>query len=169
MTALYAVGLVLTLALVFYLASSGGLPYTRHEKLFTAAERNFYFALKAAVGNRYTIFGKVRVADLVKVTRKTNDKRGYRALARIAQKHVDYVLCDPATLEIICTVELNDSTHERKDRIDRDRFVTEVFNHIGLPIAWFKARSAYDIRAVQQQIEHAIAAPKQVAQNAAPK
>lgn len=169
MTAIYVIGLAALLAVVFFLASPGGLPYTRHEKLFSAAERNFYFALKTAVGNRYTIFGKVRVADLVKVTRKTNDKRGYRALARIAQKHVDYVLCDPATLEIICTVELNDSTHERKDRIDRDRFITEVFDHIGLPIAWFKARSVYDIKAVQQQIEHAIAAPKQVAPNGAPK
>lgn len=156
MTALYAVGLVLTLALVFYLASSGGLPYTRHEKLFTAAERNFYFALKAAIGNRYTIFGKVRVADLVKVTSKTNGERGYRALARIAQKHVDYVLCDPNTLAIVCVIELNDSTHDRKDRIERDRFISTVFKHIGLPIAWVKARATYDSQAIARAIDQAV-------------
>lgn len=160
MTALYFVALVIILALLIFWSSPGGLPYTRHEKLFSAAERNFYFALKAAVGNRYTIFGKVRVADLVKVTRKTNDKRGYRALAKIAQKHVDYVLCDPATLEIVCAVELNDSTHERKDRIDRDRFITKVFDHIGLPIAWVKARSSYDTNAVAIQIQNAITKTK---------
>ncbi len=160
MTTLYVAGFVVALALVLYLASPEGLPYTRHEKLFSAAERNFYFALKAAVGNRYTIFGKVRVADLVKVTRKTNDKRGYRALAKIAQKHVDYVLCDPATLEIVCAVELNDSTHERKDRINRDRFITKVFDHIGLPIAWVKARPTYDTKTIAFQIESAITKPK---------
>jgi hypothetical protein len=161
MTALYVAGVVLALALALYLASSESLPYTRHEKLFTAAERNFYFALKAAVGTRYTIFGKVRVADLVKVTRKTDNKRGYRALAKIAQKHVDYVLCDPATLEIVCAVELNDSTHDRKERIDRDMFVTKVFSHIGLPIAWIKARQSYDIKVVLQEIQHAIDTAKQ--------
>ena len=69
MTNLYVAGFVVSLALVLYLASPEGLPYTKHEKLFTAAERNFYFALKASVGNRHTIFGKVRVADLVTIHR----------------------------------------------------------------------------------------------------
>lgn len=167
MTALYVIGFVVLLAFVFFLASSEGLPYTRHEKLFSAAERNFYFALKAAVGNRYTIFGKVRVADLVKVTRKTNDKRGYRALARIAQKHVDYVLCDPNTLAIVCVVELNDSTHNRKDRIERDHFIGAVFKHIGLPIAWVKARAAYETQTIASAIDEALLSVEQTKRTAA--
>ncbi len=160
---LYVIAFLIVLALIFFIAEATTLPYKKHERLFTAAERNFYFALKSAVGYRYTIFGKVRVADLVNVTQKTNDKRGFRALAKIAQKHVDFVLCDPNTLEIVCAVELNDASHERKDRIERDRFITQVFDHIGLPIAWFKARAAYDIAAIQQQIEHAVSASKKPA------
>lgn len=156
-TLAYGVGFLFVLVLILYIGTATSLPYARHERLFTPAERNFYFALRAAVGDRYAIFGKVRVADLVKVTRKTDDKRGFRAFARISQKHVDFVLCHPSTLEIICAVELNDSSHDLKNRVERDQFLTKVFHHIGLPIAWIKARSSYQSKEIAAAVAQAIA------------
>jgi hypothetical protein len=38
---------------------------------------------------------------------------GGRAFAKIRAKHLNFVLCDPKTLAILCAIELDDSTHDR--------------------------------------------------------
>ncbi len=61
--------------------------------------------------------------------------------------HVDFVLCDPDALTPLLVIELDDSSHERTARRDRDAFLGAA----GLPILHVAARHAYaptEIRAL---------------------
>ena len=62
---------------------------------------------------------------------------------RINRKHVDFVLCDPASLQPRCAIELDDASHQRPDRAERDAFVEAVFAGARLPLLRLPARRAY--------------------------
>jgi len=81
------------------------------------------------------------LADVFFVVRP-NENQGYRN--KIDRKHVDFLLCDPATMKPRCGVELDDSSHARRDRQDRDEFVDQVFAVAGLPLVRVPAQAAYN-------------------------
>src|SRR5438132_10066438 len=87
-------------SLVPRLLKSGGsqtYPYVRIDALFTPAERSFFGILSQVVGDRYVIFGKIRLADTIKPQSGLSQPQRYSALNRITSKHVDFTLCDPRT------------------------------------------------------------------------
>ncbi|MBR3404955.1 MAG: DUF2726 domain-containing protein, partial [Firmicutes bacterium] len=53
---------------------------------------------------------------------------------RIKAKHTDFILVEPETLEVLAVVELDDPSHEREDRIERDEFVDHVYEAAGIPL-----------------------------------
>jgi hypothetical protein len=122
----------------------GGLsyPYRRQDEFLTAAERDFYRALVPAVAERAVVFAKVRLGDLFK-TVTPDRKEWYRARNRIERKHVDFVLVNRETLQPLLGIELNDRSHQRKDRQERDRLVVNTFAAAELPLVGVKVRSGY--------------------------
>ncbi len=159
---LIALGL-LFFCLVFF-ALIPRRPYRRADFLFTPAERVFYKELVRAVNGQYLVFGKVRVADLITIKGKYGNKSSMRDLAKVAQKHVDFCLCHPETLAVICVIELNDKSHDRLDRKSRDGFLDKAFKDVGLPIIWMKARSTYNLIEIRQAVStsiKAVASPQQ--------
>ena len=63
---------------------------------------------------------------------------------QITQKHVDFLLCDPGSMRPLLGVELDDASHERPNRQDRDIFVDKVFAAAGLPLLRVPVQAAYD-------------------------
>ncbi|BDX08024.1 DUF2726 domain-containing protein [Planctobacterium marinum] len=108
--------------------------YRQTEHLFTPAEVEFYKNLKASVGDEYLIFGKVRVADVLRPERGLNRSHWQTAFNRIAMKHFDFILCDPKSLEVKCAIELDDKTHKRGKSHRRDLFLDEVCEGAGLKL-----------------------------------
>lgn len=130
-------------------AKKTGLPYRTEASLLTPAERSFFGVLQKAVGDRALIFAKVRVGDLLYVPRG----KGMRAHQnRINSKHVDFVLCTVDTVRPLAAVELDDASHDRPDRADRDDFLNEAFHAATLPLYRFAARRQYDLREVAEAI-----------------
>jgi very-short-patch-repair endonuclease len=62
---------------------------------------------------------------------------------KINQKHVDFVLCDPNSFTPLLVIDLDDSSHMRKDRQGRDAFVDAALDAAGLPILHVSAQHAY--------------------------
>ncbi|MFO0915305.1 MAG: DUF2726 domain-containing protein [Pirellulales bacterium] len=116
------------------------LPYQVREDFISAAELSFYHALKLAIRDQSTIFTKVNLADVFYAIGEGS--KSYRN--RIAQKHVDFLLCEPKTLKPQCGVELDDKSHSRRDRQDRDHFVDAVFRAAGLPLVRIPATATYN-------------------------
>jgi hypothetical protein len=120
-------------------------PYRRRGPLFSPAEARFFSALERAVDGRARIYAKVRLADLVSVRNGASGRRFWQAFNAIACKHVDYVLCDRQDHEVLCVIELDDRSHQRRDRQERDRFVDAAMRSAGIPIFHFTAQSRYRI------------------------
>ncbi len=126
------------------------LPYERVPSLLTAAERSFYGVLREAVDHQCTIFAKVRLGDLLEIPWGTSKFRTH--LSRIDRKHVDFVLCDPASFSPLLVIELDDSSHARLDRQERDAFVDAALDAAGLAILHVPAQRAYTPADLRLQI-----------------
>jgi very-short-patch-repair endonuclease len=130
--------------------------YQPRPELFSPAERSFLGVLEQAVAGQFRIMGKVRLGDLIQPAKDLSPKERTTAWNRIHQKHVDFVLCLPNTLAPFGVVELDDASHQRKDRSERDAFVDKALKSAGIPMVRFSARKGYAVAEVQAQLEAAL-------------
>lgn len=125
-------------------------PYRLRDDLLSPAELSFYHVLSSAAGSKAAICVKIGMADVLYVSRP-HENAGYRN--RIDRKHIDFLLCDPATMKPLLAVELDDASHQRRDRQARDAFVEKAFQAAGLPLLRIPVRRQYDPREVAAQVE----------------
>ncbi|HMP79517.1 MAG TPA: DUF2726 domain-containing protein [Pirellulaceae bacterium] len=127
------------------------LPYQKRSRLVTKAELRFYRALLRSAQDDFLVFSMVRVADLLLVPESTPQRRLW--LNRIVGKHIDFVLCDPGTLEPKLAIELDDATHQREDRAARDQFLNQAFEAAGLPLLRVAVQESYEAKSLREAIE----------------
>lgn len=133
------------------------LPYRLRDDFLSAAELSFYQVLCTALGNHAIVCPKVNLADIFFVVRP-NENQAYRN--KIDRKHVDFLICDPTTMKPRCGVELDDSSHTRRDRQQRDEFVGDVFEAVDLPLVRIPARASYGVSEILALIEpHLVGEP----------
>jgi len=72
---------------------------------------------------------------------------------RIAQKHSDFLVCDPVTMKPLFGIELDDASHKQNDRQERDEFVEIVCNVAGSPLLRLPVQREYNSRGIEAQIE----------------
>jgi len=125
------------------------LPYRLRDDFLSAAEISFYHVLCKVVGEQITVCPKVGLGDVFFVSRP-HENQGARN--RIASKHVDYLLCDSATMRPLVGIELDDASHEREDRRERDALVEKVFAAAELPLVRFPVEQAYALAQVAERL-----------------
>jgi Protein of unknown function (DUF2726) len=130
--------------------------YRKQERLFSAAELSFLAALDQAIAPDQRVLGKVRVADLVSVRSGLNPRIRQIVINRVAQKHVDFVVCSGPSLVPVCAIELNDSSHNYSSAKRRDEFLASVCSQVGLPLLVIKASRSYASAAIRQQLADAL-------------
>jgi len=118
-------------------------PFITRGRLFSNAERAFYSVLEQAVGARYRVFGKVRVADLISIRRDIDGKKRQSSFYKIQGNHVDYVLCEPTDMSVVCVIELEDGSHRNAYRAERDQYLDNAFRAASLPLIRFNASHRY--------------------------
>ena len=148
---------VVLLMLLLKKRRGSAYPYKKLDALFTPAERSFLGVLTQAVDNRYLIFGKVRVADVITPQTGLSRSVWQKAFNKISRKHFDYILCDKDDLSVICAIELNDSSHNSKKRKQRDAFLEGSCLSAKLLLLQFTARARYNVAEVQSTLETALA------------
>ena len=144
-------------------------PYVkRNRSLYTPAELRFSEALLNAMAGRYAVHGKVRIGDLAKPANGLDKSQSASARNSIDRKHVDFVICDLKTMDILGVVELDDSSHNQPDRIERDALVDHVMQSAGIPILHVPVSSGYNVQTLQSQLQQtlglqlALASPERV-------
>lgn len=130
--------LVIFLILAFGLIG-GSPPQNKSEykyqkrNLLTKNELIFYKALyPIATKNKLMLLSKVRLADLIEPLKGSENRQA--SLNKIIQKHVDFVLCDSTKINPVLIIELDDATHDRADRQQRDNFVDQALESARIPI-----------------------------------
>jgi very-short-patch-repair endonuclease len=131
-------------------------PYQKRSSLLTPAEAAFYRVLQGAVTGDWPIFVMVRLVDVIAVKPKTSQRQ--RWLGPIIAKHLDFVVCDPEQLEPVLAIELDDASHDRPDRAERDRMVEAALSAAGLPLLRVRVAAKYDQQELRDQIRQRLGA-----------
>jgi len=148
-------GMLAILVFAKLLLRDSPLPYEKRDALVTDSELEFYQVLAETAGEEYAIFAMVRLADLIVVQGETQKRQSWQN--RINAKHIDFVLCDPETLEPQLAVELDDRSHQRADRAERDRFVNAALSAAELPLLRVKVQQEYDGDKLRESIDKLLA------------
>ncbi len=125
--------------------------YTIKQSLLTDAEKEFLQILKQIVGDRYHIESQVKLSGIVKPTDSNQHYTNYHDLNRIDKKSIDFVLYDKEYRPYLA-IELDDRSHQRWDRIERDQFVNEIMSAVGLRIIHVPTSYSYNIEALKKQV-----------------
>ena len=100
----------------------------RPKELLTRRELQEYYKLKQYADERgWLICPKVRLYDLI----EPKNSKNQTLVNKIQSKHVDFVLSD-RNMNVIGVLELDDSTHDRPDRQQRDSFVRDALEGAGI-------------------------------------
>jgi len=127
-----------------------GIPYTSRRTLLSRGEFAFYHALMLALNGRCFVSLKTRLADILHCPKTLWDQPHGR---RLSQKHVDFVLHCPNTSRILGVIELDDVSHDRPDRRQRDRFVRRALAEAGIPFLRVRAAVSYPIDNLRDQLQ----------------
>jgi very-short-patch-repair endonuclease len=161
-TLLIVSGVVIVLSVLLGFFFKGGLPtdiiakekipyqYKRRNFFMSRAEHECYDALIAAVGKDYYIFAQVHLSTLVDHTIRGQNWRA--AFAHINGKSVDFVLCDKVNITPKLAIELDDRSHERPDRQERDWEVERILKEANVPLLRIENREAFDLADLVQKI-----------------
>lgn len=125
-------------------------PYRLTRSIFSPKEWYFYRDVRPITDKLgLIVFTKMRLADLLYIPEGTADYMKW--FNRIKAKHIDFIFVD-REMTVKLLVEVDDPTHNRADRKERDKEVDEMFRQQGLNVlhlrAWGKSYGADDLETI---------------------
>ena len=92
---------------------------------------------------------KVRLGDIVRCPEGTwTPDRG----GPISAKHLDFVLVDDESFEILLAIELDDRSHDEPGAQKRDRFKDKVLAQGGVPLLRVPTARSYSVAELRKEI-----------------
>lgn len=125
--------------------------YKKVENLLINSELHFYKFLLVNLPSNISIMCKVRLADIISPIEK--GKSRYGAFNKVKSKHIDFVLIDSNTSEIKALIELNGSSHQIQNRINRDNFVRKLSKSVDLAFFEVKVKPQYERSDIEEILE----------------
>lgn len=108
------------------------VPFYEKRPILTPHEAVNYKRLYAAAAPLgLEVFTKVGLLDLLSPTVDQYSPLFNYFKRIIWAKHVDFVVWSPQAEAVVCIIELDDSSHERPDRQDRDKFLEMILTKAG--------------------------------------
>jgi hypothetical protein len=147
---------ILFLGLLLEKPQKAGYAYRRRNCVMTKSEHALFDLLNQTVGNKYYVFPQVHLPTILDHMVKGQSWIG--AFRHINQKSVDFVLCDKINSSPILAIELDDRSHERPDRIERDHEVERIFTGADMPL--LRLKGILSPTELTQKIESSINPPQ---------
>ncbi len=138
--------------ILFLFRKKPPLKYRRVKNLFTPSERKFYHVLQELLPPCCLLFAKVRVADVILPVSAKDKSRWRSAFNKVACKHFDYVVCNEK-LEILFAIELDDASHNKRERKERDDFLNWACKSAGIQLLRVPLQKEYDKKELRKAIE----------------
>jgi len=130
--------------------------YMRNLHLLGATERSFLRVLEPAAGDRYRVFAKVRVAQLVAPRAGVPANRSREAMELIRDWYFDFVVCERDSLTVVCAIDLDDRPAPLGRRRRGDSPIGGLCAAIGLPYARIAVQSAYSLDEIRASLNEAL-------------
>lgn len=152
---IFWMGILIAMGLAFKLLTkkSSKINYReayQEKQLLTKREFQEYLKLKQYADARsWLICPKVRLFDLIEPKKGKGDRQ--TLINKIQSKHVDFILVDQE-MKLIGVLELDDSTHDRADRKQRDSFVRDALEGAGITMIQTRSITQDTLNGFTQQV-----------------
>lgn len=120
--------------------------YYKNKFVMTPAERKLYYTMQEALKDEKAIvLAQVNMNSFL-------EHRGRGARNQISQKSVDFLICNREAYPLVA-IELQDKTHDKKDRKKSDEVKSEVLKTAHVPLVLFDARSMPTVATIKNTLE----------------
>ncbi|MEZ8733889.1 DUF2726 domain-containing protein [Vibrio sp. 10N.239.312.D08] len=109
------------------------------QQLNSKTEQIFKHTLKKNLPNKWELHCKVRLADLC----KPKDPKNFTSLNKVTSKHVDYVVVEAYSSNILFAIELDDSSHNTKKAKAQDKEKDYALDSAGIELYRVKPGDNY--------------------------
>ena len=137
------------------ISQSPKLPFMKRPALFTTAERGLWRQLNQAVGKDNIVFGKIRLADIV---RTRPDLKGTDAIAaqdELTAATLDFVICRRSNLAIAAGVKITDAEGNSDSMADEIAFAEGALSAAGVPLVRLAAEEEYTAATLSAELRRA--------------
>jgi len=131
--------------------------YKPRRYLITLNELKFYKVLiQVAEELNLVVFAQVSLYNILETQKQLDYTTKERFFRKIASKSIDFVLADPNNCRIRLCIELDDSTHNRPDRIKRDEFINGLFKELEINLIRYPVYNTYYKESLKNKIQENI-------------
>tara|TARA_Y100000590_G_C15031711_1_gene755312 strand:- start:21 stop:533 length:513 start_codon:yes stop_codon:yes gene_type:complete len=128
----------------------------RKKQYLSKTEREFFFEMRKSIDSKYMIGFQTRVIDLFnmpKGLKKQNYSKYMKIFSKFNRKTVDFIILNDS-FKILCAIELDDKSHNYKNRIKRDYEINQLFAYIKMPLVRYKVSSAYNFDSLNNILDN---------------
>lgn len=151
-----AAGLLLgALLLILFKKISGKKPTLQN---LSQKERMFTSILEKAVGGGYEIHCKVPMSNVFQTPAEKSERQKRKAMKSLRGLQFDYIVCDSATNQIVCAVELDDHEYDHKRHKNQDLFIEDLCYETALPLLRVAPQNGYNLMQIIERFEQTISA-----------
>lgn len=118
--------------------------YKPKRYVITLNELKFYTILmEIAKELDLIVFSQVSLYNIVHIRNNLDFRTKTTYFNKIAAKSIDFVLVDKLDCKIKLCIELDDSTHNQKKRIERDNFINQLFKDLEINLLRYPVYNVY--------------------------
>ena len=99
------------------------------------------------------IFAQVSLYNILNTKSDLDYKTKTIYFNKIASKSIDFVLVDKKDCRIKLCIELDDSTHNKKARIERDEFINKLFKDLEINLLRYPVYQIYYKETLKRKIQ----------------
>ncbi|KXJ57957.1 DUF2726 domain-containing protein [Cognaticolwellia aestuarii] len=130
-------------------------PFDRKTALFTPAEKNFQNLVEQAMGTRYRIINRVKLADIVSIRNGVSNRASQTAANNANSKYLDFVICERDSMKLLGVIDLVD-TQGKGYKVKKDWFVSGALEAAAIPHIRIKVKANYTIDEIRACINSRI-------------
>lgn len=136
---------------------SNEINYTNYYKakkyLITLNELKFYnILMEIAKELELVVFSQVSLYSIIETNPNLDFKTKTTYFNKIASKSIDFVLVNKKNCKIELCIELDDTTHNQKKRIERDKFINKLFSDLEIKILRYPTYNTYYKETLKKRI-----------------
>lgn len=123
--------------------------YVKKDYLLTQTELKFYKLLKNITDElNLTICPQVPLYEILR-------NKDFKDFNKIQSKSIDFVITEP-NLKIKLCIELDDYTHQRSKRVQRDEFVNKLFTDLNIKLIRVPAQNFNNLDDLKCKIKESL-------------
>ena len=128
-------------------------PFDRKSTVFTPAEKNFQNLVEQALGNKYRVINRVKLADIVTIRNGVSSRASQTAVANADNKYLDFVICDRDSMKLLGAIDLVDNSGKGY-KVKKDWFVSGTLEAAAIPHIRIKVKANYTLEEIRACINN---------------